>query len=94
MNDNLQGRYVPHVDRSRCEGKAACVAACPHDVFEVGTIEEGEYRALPLLSRLRVWAHGRRTAHTPHADACNGCSLCVTVCPEHAIELRARIATP
>jgi NAD-dependent dihydropyrimidine dehydrogenase PreA subunit len=66
------------------------VTACPYDVFEIGPIEEAEYRALPLLARLKVWAHGKRTAYTPRADACNGCGLCVKACPERAIKLRAR----
>ncbi|MDH4249099.1 MAG: 4Fe-4S binding protein, partial [Deltaproteobacteria bacterium] len=29
----------------------------------------------------------RRTAYTPHAQACKACGLCVTACPEHAITL-------
>ena len=40
------GAFAPVVNRARCEGKADCVAVCPHDVFEVGTIDEAEYRAL------------------------------------------------
>lgn len=81
------GRFVPRVDRARCEGKADCVAVCPYGVFEVGVIDEAEYRALPLLSRLKVWAHGKRTAYTPGADACRACGLCVVACPEDAVRL-------
>lgn len=81
------GAYVPRVDRRRCEGKADCVQVCPYSVFEVGTIDEAEYRALPALARLKVWVHGKQTAHTPHADACRACGLCVVACPEHAITL-------
>ncbi|HEX2679445.1 MAG TPA: 4Fe-4S binding protein [Polyangiales bacterium] len=81
------GVYRPVVNRKRCEAKSDCVAVCPYGVFEVRTIEEAEYRALPALARLKVWAHGKRTAYTPKADACRACGLCVVACPEKAITL-------
>jgi NAD-dependent dihydropyrimidine dehydrogenase PreA subunit len=81
------GAYRPQVDPGRCEGKADCVAVCPHDVFEVGPIEDSVYRALPLGARIKVWAHGKKTAHIPNADACQACGLCVAACPEQAITL-------
>lgn len=84
------GAYRPVIDRRRCEGKADCVSVCPFEVFEVGRIDEGEYRALPALVRLKVWVHGKKTAYTPRADACQACGLCVVACPEHAIKLEAR----
>lgn len=87
------GDFTPQVDRKRCEGKAECVAVCPYGVFEVRRIEEGEYRALPALARLKLWAHGKLTAYTPHAAACQACGLCVVACPEHAITL-VRAAKP
>src|SRR4029078_2281826 len=64
------GRYVPKVDRKKCQGKADCVAVCPYGVFEVGKMDDGEYRALPMFSRLKLWAHGKKTAYTPRADDC------------------------
>jgi NAD-dependent dihydropyrimidine dehydrogenase PreA subunit len=81
------GTYRPVVDRSRCEGKADCVSVCPYNVFEVGTIDEAEYQALPLIARIKLWAHGKQTAYTPHSDACQACGLCVVACPERAISL-------
>ena len=81
------GTWHPVVDRSRCEGKAACVPACPYDVFEVRTIDENDRRDLSFLTRLKLRVHGNRTAYTPHADACRACGLCVTACPEKAISL-------
>jgi NAD-dependent dihydropyrimidine dehydrogenase PreA subunit len=81
------GTYRPRVDRRRCEGKAECVEVCPYDVFEVRVIDEGEYRALPVLARLKLRVHGKKTAYTPHADACHACGLCVVACPEKAITL-------
>jgi NAD-dependent dihydropyrimidine dehydrogenase PreA subunit len=60
---------------------------CPHDVFEVRKIDEEEYRALPALARLKLWAHGKKTAYAPRADACRACGLCVVACPEQAITL-------
>ena len=81
------GAYVPRVDRRRCEGKTDCVAVCPYDVFEVRTIDEAEYRALPALARLKLWVHGKQTAYTVRGDACQACGLCVVACPEQAITL-------
>src|SRR5882672_8591827 len=73
--------YEPRIDRSRCEGKAECVAVCPYDVFEVRRIDDPDYRALSVLGRLKSIAHGRRTAYAAGADACRACGLCVVVCP-------------
>jgi len=81
------GAFRPLVNRGRCEGKAACAAVCPYNVFEVGIIDEAEYRALPMFERFKVWAHGKKTAYTPNADACRACGLCVAACPENAISL-------
>jgi NAD-dependent dihydropyrimidine dehydrogenase PreA subunit len=84
------GKFVPQVDRRRCEGKADCVQVCPYDVFEVGVIDAAEYAAMPALVRFKLWVHGKKTAHTPRADACRACGLCVVACPERAITLVAR----
>lgn len=87
------GQFVPRVDRTRCEGKADCVAVCPYGVFRVERIDEDEYRSLSRLVRLKLWVHGKQTAYTPGADACRACGLCVVACPEKAITLVEREAT-
>jgi NAD-dependent dihydropyrimidine dehydrogenase PreA subunit len=81
------GAFHPVIDRSRCEGKRDCEAVCPYDVFEVGRITDSDYRALTVLGKLKSLAHGRKTAYTPRASACQACGLCVVACPEHAIRL-------
>jgi NAD-dependent dihydropyrimidine dehydrogenase PreA subunit len=81
------GTWRPVVDRRRCEGKSDCVAVCPYDVFRVGTIAEDEYRALPLLARLKLRVHGKQTVFMPNIDACRACGLCVVACPEDALSL-------
>jgi len=81
------GVFIPIVNRARCEGKMDCVEVCPHEVFEVTRIKDEDYRALPWLARMKVAAHGRKTAYTPNAEKCTACDLCVVACPEKAIEL-------
>jgi NAD-dependent dihydropyrimidine dehydrogenase PreA subunit len=81
------GSWRPVVNRARCEGKAECVDVCPYNVFEVGTIEDDEYRRLPFFVRLKLLAHRKQTAFTPRVDACRACGLCVVACPEKAITL-------
>jgi NAD-dependent dihydropyrimidine dehydrogenase PreA subunit len=81
------GELVPVVDRARCEGKAECVAVCPFDVFEVRRIDDADFASLGVLAKLKSLAHGRKTAYTPRASACEGCGKCVAACPEKAIKL-------
>lgn len=81
------GQWLPLVDRNRCEGKDDCVVVCPYDVFEVRRIDDADYAKLGLFGKLKSRAHGRKTAYTPHADACHACGLCVVACPEKAIKL-------
>jgi NAD-dependent dihydropyrimidine dehydrogenase PreA subunit len=83
----VPGAFHPVVDRAACEGKRDCEAVCPYDVFEIRTIEDAEFRALPFLPKLKVFAHKKQTAYTPRADACQACGLCVVACPEKAIRL-------
>jgi 4Fe-4S ferredoxin len=81
------GRWRPIVDRSRCEAKHDCVDVCPYGVFEVRRIDEADYRALSFFARMKVLAHRKHSAYTPHADACRACGLCVVACPEGALRL-------
>jgi NAD-dependent dihydropyrimidine dehydrogenase PreA subunit len=81
------GRFVPVVNRSKCEGKSDCVEVCPYDVFEVRRIDDEDFKKLGALGKLKSLAHGRKTAYTPRASACQACGLCVAACPEKAIKL-------
>ena len=81
------GVFRPEVDPRRCEGQADCVAVCPYDVFEVRRMADETFQAMPALVQLKLWAHGRKTAYTPRADACQACGMCVVACPERAIRL-------
>jgi len=78
------------VDRNRCEGRAECAAVCPYGVFEVRRIDDQDFQALSFLGRLKSRVHGRQTAYTPHADACQACGSCVVACPEQAVSLLRR----
>jgi NAD-dependent dihydropyrimidine dehydrogenase PreA subunit len=86
------GSFAPVVDRGRCEGKAECVEVCPFDVFEVRRIDDADFARLGVFAKLRSLAHGRKTAYTPRAPACEACGKCVAACPEKAITL-ARVAS-
>jgi len=81
------GVYRPVVDPKRCEGKGDCVVVCPYDIFEVARMDDATYDAMPALVKLKLWAHGRKTAYTPNATDCQACGLCVKACPERAIRL-------
>jgi NAD-dependent dihydropyrimidine dehydrogenase PreA subunit len=83
------GSWTPVVDHARCEAKGDCVVVCPNDVFEVGRIASEDFAGIRLLAKLKVVAHGRKTAYTTRADSCRACGLCVVACPEHAISLLA-----
>ena len=89
MNEpNCSGKPVrPVVNRNKCEGKHDCVDVCPYDVFVVRRIDDADFAQLGVLGKLKSVAHGRKTAYTPNADACQACGKCVTACPEKAITL-------
>jgi NAD-dependent dihydropyrimidine dehydrogenase PreA subunit len=84
----IPGSWTPVVDRTRCEAERDCVDVCPNDVFEVRRIDPSDFAALGLMTKVRVVAHRRMTAHTPNAAACRACGLCVVACPKDAITLR------
>ncbi|WP_331176417.1 ATP-binding protein [Roseateles sp.] len=82
-----RGRFMPHIDRNRCEGKGDCVAVCPFNVFTLGNLPSEQRRALSLFGKLRGMAHGWEQAFTPNAGSCEACGHCVSACPERAITL-------
>lgn len=87
------GVFVPVVNRAKCEGKRDCVEVCPFDVFEVRRIDDADFAALGLLAKVKSIAHGRMTAYTPRASACQACGKCVAACPEKAIKLARAAVT-
>lgn len=81
------GRVAPAIDRNRCEAKGDCVRVCPYGVFEVRRLASPERSALSFTGCLRSFFHGYEQAFAVRADQCHACGLCVTACPEAAIEL-------
>jgi len=79
--------WTPVIDRNKCEGKKDCVEVCPYDVFEVRRIDDADFAKLSFFGKLKSRAHGRQSAYTPNAAACQACGQCVAACPEHAIKL-------
>jgi NAD-dependent dihydropyrimidine dehydrogenase PreA subunit len=83
----LAGRYIPVINRNRCEGKEDCIAACPCSVFEMQILSEADKAAMPFLSRFKARVHGNRQAFAVRAGDCEACGDCITACPEQAITL-------
>lgn len=81
------GVFIPEIDRNRCEGKQACAAVCPFQVFAMATLPREQRGALSLRGKLKGFAHRWRQSFAVRADACHACGLCVTACPEKAIRL-------
>jgi NAD-dependent dihydropyrimidine dehydrogenase PreA subunit len=81
------GQFAPVVNRAKCEGKADCVEVCPFHVFEVRRMDDADFARLGMLAKLKSVAHGRKTAYTPLASACESCGKCIEACPEKAIKL-------
>ncbi len=84
------GGWTPVIDRNRCEGKAACVAVCPKNVFAIERLRDDDRAALGLLGKLKAWVHGGQQAYAVRADQCHGCNQCVYACPERAITVTAK----
>jgi 4Fe-4S ferredoxin len=80
-------KMEPSIDHARCEGKLACVAVCPEDVFEIRRLEQADFARLSLLGKMRSVLHGKQTVYATGADRCGTCGLCVDACPEKAITL-------
>lgn len=81
------GRFVPLINRNRCEGKHDCVDVCPFNVFQVRRIEDADFAGLTLIGKVKSALHKRQTCYTPGAADCRSCGLCVVACPEDAIRL-------
>ena len=81
------GKWVPVIDRTKCEGKKECVDVCPYGVFELGTLTTAEFEDMLLMGKLKAIRHGHKTARTPKAAESRACGLCVVACPEDAITL-------
>ena len=85
------GVMIPVIDPMRCEAKGPCVPICPYDVLIIQPVSREEKAKLPLTGRLKLFMHGGKQAFALHPDACRGCGLCVTACPEKAIKLKRRM---
>jgi NAD-dependent dihydropyrimidine dehydrogenase PreA subunit len=83
---------MPAIDRRRCEGKGACVAVCPHDVFALHVLPPAQREGLGLRGRLKGMAHGWQQTRVARPDACEACGACIAACPERAITLHRKPA--
>ena len=84
------GKFVPVINRNRCEGKADCERLCPYNVFQVATLPTDQRSDLSIMGKLKGFGHRWQQALLVNADACHACGLCVAACPEQAITLSRR----
>jgi ferredoxin len=47
------GAFRPSIDRNRCEGKAACVTACPVQVFQIDVLPPEARVGLSFIGRIK-----------------------------------------
>lgn len=81
------GKLIPIVNFSRCEGKEDCAIACPYDVFEIRPLALEDRAQLNFVGRLKT-LFNKNKAYVVNPQDCHACGLCVTSCPEKAIQLR------
>jgi 4Fe-4S ferredoxin len=81
------GTFQPLIDRNRCEGKGPCVPICPVGVLAVQTLGPDERKGLSLKGKVKGFVHRWQQAAVVKPQACEGCGLCVSACPEKAITL-------
>jgi 4Fe-4S ferredoxin len=81
------GFLFPVVDANRCEGKGPCIEVCPVSVFNMGILPKSRRSELSLKGKVKGFAHRWKQAIVINPQACEGCGLCVSACPEKAIML-------
>ena len=56
-------------------------------LVEVRALTPAEREGLGFFARVKLFVHGGRQAFAVRAADCRACSLCISVCPEDAIQL-------
>lgn len=86
------GTTAPVIDRERCVGDAACIAVCPHQVLALRPVAAQDCDGLPASTRFLLSLSQGLQAAVAAPERCRACGLCLAVCSQRAIALRARDA--
>lgn len=73
------------IDINACLGHKDCITVCPEEVFGWRKPPEA---SLALRLKLLIESRGYQ-AYVENEAACTACRMCVSVCPEGAIEVDA-----
>lgn len=71
------------IDKEFCLGHKDCITVCPEDVFGWG-----KATGVSFGTRIKLLMEsGGRQAYVANEEACTACMICVSACPEGAIEV-------
>jgi len=84
------GKVIPIINLADCEAKRDCVEVCPYDVFEIREMTDKERKSISSFKgKIKLLVHGNKKAFATNSANCHSCGLCVTACPEKAIQLKS-----
>jgi 4Fe-4S ferredoxin len=81
------GKFLPVIDRNRCEGKVDCERVCPVSGFKVDTLPKELRTGLSCTGKLKGFAHRWQSALFINGEVSEAGGTWVKACSDHAITL-------